>query len=333
VEIDFERCRVAGRRISEHRDMITPDSFTDPRFYPPSGDDVEDVARYFLVMVAMDHRLSRPGRPYEAMLDDGFYHGADLLYRLGMEKYRSDKGFFDPARLAEISVEDVAEWLTPPGRPGLAPVDLELRAILLRDIGVKIQRLYGGSVSRLLEESGGRLKHMGQGFIERLKTMTAYSDPVEKKPYLLAKFLERRGLIKVRDEWNMEVPVDNHLTRIALRLGLVKPPSWMQAMLDSGESFSWEDDAMLRLAVRKAYKIVSAEARLSPFILDDFLWMFGRKCCVYVSSNTVCSARCGEECRRIGGCREDRCLFQDICVSAGLEHKPTEHLFLDTWYY
>ncbi|MDK2384426.1 MAG: iron-sulfur cluster loop, partial [Candidatus Korarchaeota archaeon] len=91
---------------------MEPDPFTDPRFYPPPSDDEEAVARYFLVMVAMDHRLSRPGRPYEARLEDGFYHGADLLYRLGMEKYLEDPGFFAPSRLASITAEEVASWLT-----------------------------------------------------------------------------------------------------------------------------------------------------------------------------------------------------------------------------
>jgi len=44
----------------------------DERFYPPRDVDLETALRYFIVMVAMDHRLSRPGRKYEACLDDGW---------------------------------------------------------------------------------------------------------------------------------------------------------------------------------------------------------------------------------------------------------------------
>jgi len=333
LEIIVERCLRFGEKAVGILSSLKPDPFTDPRYYPPLNEDDESVARYFLVMVAMDHRLSRPGRPYEAVLEDGLHHGADLLYRLGARMYAEDKRFFDPARLAEISVEDVARWLTPPGRPELKPVDVELRAMLLRDLGLKIMKLYDGSVSRLIGESGGMLKDGGRGLVDRLKALTAYSDPVEKKPYLLAKFLERRGLFRAKDKWNKEVPVDNHLTRIALRLGLVEPPSWMKHMIMGGKHFSWEDDAMLRLAVRKAYKISAMHVGLDPFILDDFLWMFGRKCCVYEAEKAACSSGCSDECSGIGGCIDGKCVFADICPSAHLEEKYREHLFLDTWYY
>ncbi len=329
MEINADKCRLVGERLGEALAKVEVDQFTDPRYYPSPSEDDEMVARYFLVMVAMDHRLSRPGRPYEAYVGGEFYHGADLLYRLGMEKYREDPGFFDPRSLARVTAKDVEEWLS---ADGASPPDPEVRAALLRDLGEKLLALYGGSTTSLLEASGGYLKRLEGGFIDRLKVFRAYEDPVEKKAYLLAKFLERRRIIEVRDPWNMEVPVDNHLVRIALRLGLVEPPRWMLDKILGEEEFSWEEDVMFRLAVRRAFKQVAQAAGVTPFLLDDFLWMFGRKCCPRDPGGTMC-ARCGEGCRRVGGCLPGGCIFADICYARSRNLYLPEHTYLNTWYY
>ncbi len=329
MEINTDKCRLVGERLGEALTRVKADQFTDPRYYPPASDEDEMVARYFLVMVAMDHRLSRPGRPYEAYVGGEFYHGADLLYRLGMKKYREDPGFFDPRSLVKVTAKSVEEWLS---AGGASPPDPDVRAALLRDLGEKLLALYGGNVTGLISASGGYLKRLEGGLIDRLKAFRAYEDPVEKKAYLLAKFLERRRLIEIKDPWNMEVPVDNHLVRIALRLGLVVPPRWMVDKILEEAEFSWEEDAMLRLAVRKAFKQVAAAAGVTPFLLDDFLWMFGRKCCPRDTAGTMCSS-CVERCRGVGGCLAGGCIFADICNAKSRNLYLPEHTYLNTWYY
>ncbi len=329
MEVVVDRCRLVGARLAAVLRGVGVDDFTDHRYYPPRGDDPEMVARYFLVMVAMDHRLSRPGRPYEARVGGEFFHGADLLYRLGMEKYREDPGFFDPRSLRSVTLNDVVGWLSV---EGASPPDPGVRVVLLRDLGEKLLALYGGSATRLLSEAGGLLKSLGGGLIDRLKVFRAYEDPVEKKAYLLAKFLERRGLLRVRDPENMEVPVDNHLTRIALRLGLVEPPESMVGKILRGEVFSWEEDVMLRLAVRAAFKLVARSAGFSPFVLDDFLWMFGRKCCPWDKARAVCGS-CTPACSRVGGCSSGGCVLKGLCLARARNLYLPEHTYLNTWYY
>ena len=305
-----------------------PEDFTDRRYYPDPGAEPETVARYFLVMVAMDHRLSRPGKPYEARLQgEGLYHGADLLYRLGRRMLDEDPGFFSPERLESLSLGELRAWLCV---GDVCPPDPERRLHLLRDLGRKLRLLYKGSALRLLEESGGWLHTWepgSPGLVERLRVFEAYSDPVEKKAMLLAKFLERRGLLGVRDRWNKRVPVDNHLTRIALRLGIVRVEDSLWAkILRQEETSPWED-VLLRTAVREAWHLVALEAGVDDFVLDDLLWSMGRRLCVHGSPH----------CRGCSGhqlCVEGSCVLRRVCPM-GLRLRPPveEHRFLDTYWY
>ena len=305
------------------------DDFTDTDYYPPRDADRETVTMYFLVMVAMDHRLSRPGKPYEAVIDGKVYHGADLLYKLGSLKLRRDPEFFTAERLASINRDELLKWLSI-GK--VKPPDIDVRVKLLRDIGVKLLKLYNGSAYAIVEESRGYLRRgVGEGLIDLLKVFSAYQDPVEKKAFLLAKFLERRMVVRFNDPYNKEVPVDNHLVRIALRLGMVSVDGNTIERIRLKIDFDWREDVALRLAVRQAYKLLAAYSGLDPFILDDFLWLFGRRCCL--TENPVCKVGCNDRCSAIGGCLET-CIFKDRCLAYGnSKYMIPEHRFLRTWWY
>ncbi|WFO74519.1 iron-sulfur cluster loop [Desulfurococcaceae archaeon MEX13E-LK6-19] len=288
----------------------------DERYYPPSSSDLETTLRYFLVVVALDHRLSRPGKPYEACLEDGCYHGADLLYRIARKILDENPRFYDPHVLSNLRVDEFTKYFNV--KEATVP-DPEVRTLLLRDIGVKLLKLYDGNAENIIKISGNRLKgSLGKpGLIDLLRVFRAYEDPVEKKLFLLAKFLEARGIIKVNDIEEKEVPVDNHLTRIALRTGIVSVYGVLWDKIRENKPVSWEEDILLRLSVRKAYKIVSLEAGIDPFLLDDFLWVFGRKACYRDEE-----PRCNE------------CIFKEFCKAyRNAEYMVSEHYYYDTWYY
>ncbi len=306
-----------------------PEGFDDPRYYPEKDVDPETVAMYFLVMVAMDHRLSRPGRPYEARLSgESLYHGADLLYRLGRRKLERDPSFFTADRLERVTVEDVRAWLCV---SSACPPDAELRAGLLRDLGRKLKSLYGGSALRIVEESQGYLHTWNPeapGFVEHLRVFEAYSDPVEKKPMLLAKFLERRGLLRIVDKWNKRVPVDNHLTRIALRTGIVELEPLLRIKVERQETFTPWEDVALRVVVREAWHQVALSAGVDDFVLDDILWSMGRKVCVH--GRPLC-----KECKTSHPvCVNGVCILSELCPTGlRLREAIEEHLFVDTYWY
>ena len=335
VGVDYERSIAVGKALAAALSRLEVDTFTDPRYYPPPDATREDVAMYFIVMVALDHRLSRPGRPYEGLVEGELYHGADLLYRLGRKILEEDPGFFTARRLRSVTAQEVLSIFSAPRPSGgeARPPDPEVRARLLRDLGEKLEALYGGSAYRLVVESGGYLRRgVGEGFIDRLKVFTAYQDPVEKKAFLLAKFLERRGVLPVQDPFNKEVPVDNHLARIAVRTGMVWVDGETLEKIAGAVEFSPEEDVMLRYAARAAYRVAASAGGIDPFIMDDLLWQFGRKCCT--RENPVCRAGCWARCSQIGGCRGGACILADTCLAARNPlYMVNEHRFLDTWWY
>jgi hypothetical protein len=147
---------------------------------------------------------------------------------------------------------------------------------------------------------------------EAVKQMRAYEDPVEKKVLLLAKFLDGRRLADFKDIEEADVPVDNHVSRIAYRLGIV---DLNYDFLESGVETTREEDIRLRELVKTAWRIVAKFADLNPFALDDYLWNFGRRICT--RENPKC----------------DACPFKDVCKAHSLRRYPPEHLHLATWYY
>ncbi|MEM3982965.1 MAG: hypothetical protein QW630_00360 [Sulfolobales archaeon] len=318
LELSFSRISVVARAIRESFTMVvnTIEDFTDPRYYPPKYEEVENVLRYFFFMVAIDHRTSRL-KPFETYINGESYHGADLLYHLGILKYREDPDYFNPERMAVISREEVARWLRAQG--GECVWDPEVRAELLRDAGLKLIRFFKGSVSELIRASRGYIRHpTAYGLGSLLKVFKAYSDPVEKKMFLFIKFVLRRGLIEVIDTHNIEVPVDNHLTRVALRLGLVRLDNYLMRKVLSRSEFTYEEDIELRTAVRRAYGYVSKISSIRPDYLDDFLWTFGRKYCT--RENPACE-------------RSNFCPLSSVCVSHGKASKIVEHNYVNTFYY
>jgi hypothetical protein len=220
VKTDHQRIMRLAKKIGRIR-LSRIDVF-DENFFPGKNSLEEDTVRYLLVMVAMDHRLSRPDTRYEAFVDGEYYEGADLLYKLGKKVFDKDKEWFSPERLSTITKKEVIEWLSPNDK--VRPPDPEIRTLLLRDIGLKLLKLYSGRASSLYKESCGKIvdRIRGCGLIDRLKVFQAYNDPVEKKPHLLAKFLIARGLFSPIDNDNERVPVDNRLVRLALRTGIVQ---------------------------------------------------------------------------------------------------------------
>ncbi len=307
-ELKMEEVSILIKKTS-----VKPLNVFDTTFYPSADEPIDRVLAYFLVMVAMDHRLSRPGRPYEALINGKLYRGADLLYYLGTKKFKEDPEFFTPERLVFITQSDVTEWLSV---GDVSPPDAVLRAHLLNDIGVKSIKLFNGDFIKLLEISDDFLrKKDGYGLLDLLKIFKAYQDPVEKKSYLLTKFLTYRGIFKPIDNENRNVAVDNHLARIAVRLGLVELEEEFVKKIVKKIEFSHDEDVILRLCVREAYKILSKLSNIDVFVLDDVFWVFGRTVCTYDSPK----------------CQE--CVFRDVCKAYKNSIFLTEHVYMDTWYY
>ncbi len=318
VAVNVGQVYAVGRVIEEVFNKVVTylEDFTDPDFYPSRSDNPEQVLRYFFFMVSIDHRTSR-GDVFEDYINGKFYHGADLLYRLGKLKYDESPDFFNPENMLRVSTEDVIKWLRT--SRNVVIWDPSTRAELLRDAALKLIKYFNGSVTELLSRSEGYVRHpYKNGLSDLFKVFKAYSDPVEKKFFLFLKFVMRRGLLEVRDPQNVEVPVDNHLSRLALRLRLIELDSDTVSKVLSRVEFTEYEDVKLRVNVRYAYKLMCRVFSVRPEVLDDFLWVFGRKYC----------SRERPVCEVVNSCPISR-----VCPSFKKAGNLVEHNFINTFYY
>ena len=301
VEIDKERIKEVANMISSL--SLKRDKYDNLDFFPPYDADRELQLSFFTVMVAIDHRTRNNFTNFEAYIDGKHLFGADLLYYLGMKLFKKNPKLFLPENLTKIHLE---EWKDLLGYGKVRLWDYKLRLFLIWDIGKKVLEFYS-SFEKLFSVS------TIEEFRKRMRIFRAYEDPVEKKTFLLAKFLEGRGLVKFVDSENFEVAVDNHLSRIAIRIGIVKFSNY--SFIERGIEVSRDDDIKIRFKIREAWKIVSNLSGVDPFTLDDFLWSFGRNICT--SNKPKC----------------DLCPFKEKCLANALGKYFPEHKHLITWYY
>ena len=321
MSIDLERIEWFANVVGDVVRRFEPPDFTDPELYPSPHDPPHLVAMYFLTLVAIDHRLYPWGGVAYAVIDGKVRRGSEILYARALKAYRRDPSIFDPTRLASMGrglFESI--W----GDVWRA----EQRIALLRDLGRKLVAVYGGSVDNLLGITRSvRLRNIDPerpGILDKLRVFLAYNDPVEKKSMLLMKMLMRRKLVEIEDPESLRVAVDNHLTRIALRLGLVKLPRDVQDAVVRGVNVSVETDVLIRMCVREALHLACRAAGLDPLHLDDALWSFGREVCTF---ETPRCEGCGHPLCTNGRCPfEERCLFR-----RGIALR--EHRLDDTWWY
>ena len=235
-------------RISERvRELVA-------EYEPPRFDQVPtpDAA---LFLAAIDHS-SGYDRPHEVE-GEGPFSGSALIWARALAFERRRPGLLSAESLAEITGDEVGTMLAVEGD---AVSDPEGRARLWRDLAEVLREDYDGEATELIASAEGRLGGPS-GLLVRLAAAEAYSDPLQKKSFLVAKIWERRGWLAVVDPEQWQVCADNVLMRLALRAGLVDP----------GETEE------VRAATRDAFKAVAEEAEISPPLLDDLLWERGRE--------------------------------------------------------
>jgi hypothetical protein len=223
-------------------------------YEPPAFEEVPtpDAA---LFCAAIDH--SSGYREPHRVEGKGPYEGSALLWARALAFERRRPGLLSASSLAEISGRELATILEVEG-DGVS--DPDGRARLWRDLAEVLNEDYAGEAGELIASAEGRLGGPG-GLLSRLAAAEAYSDPLAKKSFLVAKIWERRDWLAVADPEVWEVCADNVLMRLALRAGLVEPS---------------DDVERVRTATRDAFKAVASEAEIPPPVLDDLLWERGR---------------------------------------------------------
>lgn len=337
ANISSEKTRKLGHlfRKLQHK----TEDFLDSRYYPAPEEDSENVARFFFFITGIDHRTSPVGQSFEGFVEGEYFQGADLLWHLALRKYKEDPRFFEANRMTHITVKSVEQWLTVREPVQVTIRNPAQRAELLRDCGQKLAEFYNGSVLTLLNQAKSRLLASSsnqRGLLDQLSRFKAYEDPARKKSFLLLKFLVRRRLWKLDDPENLQVPVDNHLIRIAIRTGIVELSPFLEEVLRGGQVITAADDITLRTVVAEAFKGVASCAKQSVLELDDFLWHFGRLCCKAESPicDTGCSSKCFVATNLLPLFCDFKCPLRESCTAySDVRLRRLKEPKLDTFYY
>ncbi len=270
--------QVAKLAESVRRFEFRFDDYTEPLLYPSKDTDPVASSNFFFFMVAIDHRTHPRGRLFRGKVDGVELTGAELLWALAKRRFILDQQFFSPAHLSKVTINEIRELFRSHGLVVSGPRD---RARLLRDCAQKLERYYDGSVLNLIRASQDYLlRRGGRGLLQLLKPFEAYSDPLNKKSFLLVKFLVRRGYLRPKDPENLHVPIDNVVQRLALRTGILQLIDHkLERKIKVGAPIPPVEETALRQLTSRAFDRVGEALGMPATYLDDILWEFGRVHC------------------------------------------------------
>jgi hypothetical protein len=338
VTLSHYQCQKLGHRLFELHPKA--EDFLDVRLFPSPTFQPEEVAHFFFFVTSIDHRTSPTSQRFEGTVGGEYFQGADLLWHLSLRQFKENPHRFHPTAMAQIGAKTVAKWYTVKYPKPVTIRNPEERAALLRNSGHLLLHKYQGSVLNLLKAAHHRVtsdpQNPGSGLLQLLSQFKAYEDPAKKKSYLLLKFLLRRNLWSITDTRHVRIPVDNHLTRIALRTGIVKVSSDLAFHLTQQKPVSHKTDIFLRTKIGNAYSYVGKYAQQSVLELDDFFWHFGRQCCLL--TNPVCVTGCMADCFVVkhlldSSCR-GTCPLNSVCPAySDAAQRALVEPHLETWYY
>lgn len=283
----------------------------------------------YFVVVAICHQTSPRGEPPLAGTIDGQHFGGwDYLREAFLRAARRDASVFRPERLAEFSDSELNGILQIATEPvGLN--SLPDRAALVRDLGVRMQRMELKSLNDLFIRCDGTLlKADGSGLLSEIATFHAYRDPVKKKTAYFLALMQNQGLWKLRDPENLPAPVDYHEVRGHLRCGTVAlVDSDLAARIAAGTEVSEEEDILIRGTVADAIASIAKSTALTPSRLHYLFWNIFRNCCKRDSTHCdACPPDCNLPDRYKALTVEARmCLFSGVCESRGTPQKLIEH--------
>ena len=287
IQVDAARCRQLAARldglyIRPSAQSAAADEFADQA---ATDDERRQLANLYFYLVA----VCQSTRTLQGTIAGRWVRGWDYMVRAAWRAVGRLPGAVAPSprvasaeRLAAITPDEFRALFSDDGVPEHSTFDrVPERVALWHDAAGRLRRDYGGDVMALYHAAGGRLRGPG-GIMERLSAFRAYSDPVEKKSFLFVMFAQRSGAWAVVDPDQIEVAIDYHIMRIALRSGMVRvvDPA-LAGRLRHQETVSAAEDNAVRLAVRDACRLLIDGSRHDVFAVDNILWMIGRNCCFY----------------------------------------------------
>jgi len=230
--------------------------------------------------------------------------------------------------MKSILANELKAVLSDDGAPDHSTIDrVAERVGLLRNCARVLLRRFDGDIMTIYNLSEGYLiRRDGKGLLNLLKNFRAYSDPVEKKSFLLLLYLNESGIWKIGDLQNLKIAIDYHIMRIALRAGIVNlVNNALASRLQRRKSVKQSEDNEVRKAVREACSLLSKYSSHSAFEIDTMLWNMGRSCCFY-EHDPICDAKICHKRDRCSFIRATnylcpgKCIFDGVCLGSRNQH-------------
>ncbi|GAB4318812.1 MAG: hypothetical protein Kow00127_10920 [Bacteroidales bacterium] len=178
-------------------------------------------------------------------------------------------------------------------RPENTTLDrLSERAEMIFQICTVARNHYDGSISRLVDASGGLLYNNGKGLYEVLGAFSAFSDPHRKKATFYIKLACDAGVLNIRDPENLIPVMDYHMMRVLLRTGMVEVYDGdLSRSLKNRDRL--ESDEEVRSSAIEAMRLLAEQSGWELLSLNDLFWPLGRSCCF---EEPVCvSGKCSKD--------------------------------------
>jgi len=313
LDVDSEQCARLAQRLDTV--SVRPEEFLVMAQTEPEK---RREANLWFFLVA----ICQATRTLQGEIDGQWVRGWDYMVRAARKAMRSEPDFFMAPNLLHVTADTLRTIFSDEGIAESSTLDrVEERLAQWHDASRILVQRYKGDVMSLYYAAGEALEGES-GILARLAEFQAYSDPVEKKSFLLVMFAQRSGAWQVRDIENLKVAIDYHIMRIALRSGMVRvQDADLTERLKTKQPVTALQDNQIREAVREACDLIVRDSRHSVFEVDNILWMMGRNCCFYDYEPICGSHRCWRQAqctfvRSIEYACPSLCLFDGVCLGS-----------------
>ncbi len=279
IVVDEAQCQAIARRLRLQR--VRPDEFL---FVPVTPAEARREANYWTFAIA----ICQHTKSLEGVIDGRWCRGWDYLIRASR---RALDEMASAEAMAAITGPRLQAILSDDFDPDHSTVDrIDERLRQLHEVAETLLADYDGEAMNLYCRAGGHLRG-GDGIFQRLSSIPAYADPLEKKAHLLVGQLDAAGVWPLEDPENLKVCMDYHAMRVALRTGIVEvtDPGLVLALKQQAR-VSDDINHAVRRAVSAACDRVIALSGVSVFEFDKWIWHLGRSCCFY-DHEPICGPR------------------------------------------
>jgi len=284
MRVNSKKCRELGLRLKSIRVLPDPNIRR-----VRTSDEKRREAEFWFYVIAM----CQATRTLQGYINGKWLRGGDYLLAACRRRFDSDQDFFTADRMKSIEEDGLKALLSDDGKPDHSTIDrVAERVSLLRNCARVLLKRFEGNMMMIYNVSGGYLiRRDGKGLLNLLKNFRAYSDPVEKKSFLLLLYLNESGIWNMRDLENLKIAVDYHIMRIALRAGMINlVDNALASRLLQRKRVKQSEDCEVRKTVREACSLLSKYSGHSAFEIDTMLWNMGRSCCFY-EHDPICDVR------------------------------------------